>query len=71
MARRSSRPTAALPRRSISVTFKDEKDGTSKTVKAPLGKSLLEVAHENDIDLEGEAPRSSWRRTPRPSYLRA
>ncbi len=28
-------------------------DGTKKTVDAPLGLSLLEVAHQNDIDLEG------------------
>ena len=28
-------------------------DGTKKTVIAPLGSSLLEVAHMNDIDLEG------------------
>lgn len=25
------------------MTFKDDKDGTEKTVQAPLGKSLLEV----------------------------
>lgn len=31
-----------LPR-SITVTFKDEKDGTEKTVKAPMGKTILEV----------------------------
>ena len=35
------------------MTFTDEKDGSVKTVKAPLGQSLLEVAHANDIDLEG------------------
>ena len=35
------------------MTFKDEKDGSVKTVQAPLGKSILEVAHENDIELEG------------------
>lgn len=28
-------------------------DGTKKTIDAPLGLSLLEVAHQNDIDLEG------------------
>jgi 2Fe-2S ferredoxin len=28
-------------------------DGVKKTVEAPLGLSLLEVAHSNDIDLEG------------------
>jgi ferredoxin len=34
------------------VTFVD-KDGREETVSAPLGKSLLEVAHANDIELEG------------------
>lgn len=29
------------------------KDNSEKTVDAPLGISLLEVAHKNDIDLEG------------------
>ena len=38
---------------SIQVTFTDEKDGSVTTVNAPLGESLLEVAHKNDIDLEG------------------
>lgn len=38
----------------IEVTFKDEKDSSSKSVRVPLGTSLLEAAHENDIDLEGE-----------------
>lgn len=33
--------------------FFDEKDGTEKTVQVPLGQSLLEAAHENEIDLEG------------------
>ena len=27
-----------------------------KTVQVPLGTSLLEAAHENNIDLEGNAP---------------
>ena len=30
-----------------------ETDGTRKEVDAPVGLSLLEIAHENDIDLEG------------------
>lgn len=30
-----------------------QKDGSTKTVDAPNGISLLEVAHQNDIDLEG------------------
>ena len=29
------------------------KDGTEKEVEAPEGISLLEAAHQNDIDLEG------------------
>lgn len=37
----------------ISVTFVSEKDGSETTVKAPIGKHLLEVAHDNDIELEG------------------
>jgi ferredoxin len=36
------------------VTFTDDKDGSIKTVKVPLGENLLEAAHKNDIDLEGE-----------------
>lgn len=43
---------ASARRRSISVTFV-EKDGKETTVKAPLGKSLLEVAHDNEVELEG------------------
>lgn len=39
----------------IAVTFSDEKDKSTKTVKVPLGTSLLEAAHANDIDLEGDA----------------
>ena len=37
----------------IEVTFKDEKDSSVKTVRVPYGTSLLEAAHENNIDLEG------------------
>jgi hypothetical protein len=45
----------ALPwHHSIAVTFVSEKDGTETTVRAPVGKHLLEVAHDNDIELEGE-----------------
>lgn len=28
-------------------------DGTRRDIQAPLGLSILEVAHQNDIDLEG------------------
>ncbi|EXB94756.1 2Fe-2S ferredoxin [Morus notabilis] len=37
----------------ISVTFVD-KDGEEKHVKVPIGMSMLEAAHENDIELEGK-----------------
>jgi hypothetical protein len=37
----------------ITVTFDDDKDKSSKTVQVPIGTSLLEAAHANDIDLEG------------------
>src|SRR5436309_2492444 len=30
-----------------------ERDGTKKEVEAPLGLSVLEIAHKNDIDIEG------------------
>uniref|UniRef100_A0A453H164 2Fe-2S ferredoxin-type domain-containing protein n=1 Tax=Aegilops tauschii subsp. strangulata TaxID=200361 RepID=A0A453H164_AEGTS len=36
----------------ISVTFVN-KDGTEKTIRVPVGMSMLEAAHENDIELEG------------------
>lgn len=34
------------------MIFKHQ-DGTTKEVDAPLGLSVLEIAHKNDIDLEG------------------
>ncbi|KAK9128144.1 hypothetical protein Syun_016941 [Stephania yunnanensis] len=36
----------------ISVTFVD-KDGEEKHINVPVGMSMLEAAHENDIELEG------------------
>eukprot|EP01018_Ginkgo_biloba_P034613 Gb_10751 [translate_table: standard] len=36
----------------ISVTFVD-KDGEEKVVQVPIGMSMLEAAHQNDIELEG------------------
>ena len=38
---------------SISVTYHDDKDGSTKTVQVPLGTNLLEAAHANNVDLEG------------------
>ncbi len=29
------------------------KDGTARDIEAPAGLSLLEIAHQNDIDIEG------------------
>ncbi|KAK1266021.1 hypothetical protein QJS04_geneDACA009065 [Acorus gramineus] len=40
--------------RGISVTFVD-KDGEEKHIKVPIGMSMLEAAHENDIELEGNS----------------
>ena len=37
--------------KTINVTFMDEKDGSTKTVQAPVGENLMEVAHRNYIDL--------------------
>ena len=41
------------------------KDGTRKEVEAPLGLSLLEIAHRNNIDIEGACEGSlacsTWR----------
>ncbi len=36
----------------VSITF-IEKNGNEKVIDAQLGLSLLEIAHKNDIDLEG------------------
>ncbi len=36
----------------IKVTFIIN-DGEEKTVEAPIGLSILEIAHSNDLDLEG------------------
>jgi 2Fe-2S ferredoxin len=66
MFRQLVRAGSALPRRAtltgrgtaralsakVPITFVD-KDGTEIPVEATVGKSLLEVAHENDIELEG------------------
>ena len=37
----------------ISVAFVD-KDGEETDIKVPIGMSMLEAAHENDIELEGK-----------------
>ncbi|XP_037441383.1 adrenodoxin-like protein 2, mitochondrial isoform X2 [Triticum dicoccoides] len=40
------------PKAKISVTFVD-KDGDETVINVPIGMSMLEAAHENDIELEG------------------
>jgi hypothetical protein len=42
----------------VHVTFID-KDGTEIPLEAPVGKSVLELAHDNKIDLEGGMSRLS------------
>jgi hypothetical protein len=42
---------------SIKVHFKDSKGHPLKTVEGNEGDSLLDIAHEYDIDLEGAYPR--------------
>lgn len=37
------------------MTFVED-DGTEVKVEADLGATLLEVAHENDVELEGKSP---------------
>lgn len=43
---------ASEQKEKISVTFVN-KDGEEKVIKVPLGMSMLEAAHQNDIELEG------------------
>jgi ferredoxin len=40
------------PASTVTVTFK-QPDGSIKTVPAEVGKSLLDVAHQHSVDLEG------------------
>jgi 2Fe-2S ferredoxin len=41
-----------MVKRMPKITF-IERNGNRKTVEAPMGLSLLEIAHKNDVDLEG------------------
>jgi hypothetical protein len=36
----------------VKITY-NEADGSSKTVDAEIGQNLMDVAHANDIELEG------------------
>lgn len=46
------RPAAAAGKKTIKVTFV-KPSGDRVTVDAPVGDSMLEVAHANNIDIEG------------------
>ncbi|XP_052162092.1 adrenodoxin-like protein 2, mitochondrial isoform X1 [Oryza glaberrima] len=48
----SDRDDSSQSKEKISVTFVN-KDGTEQTISVPVGMSMLEAAHENDIELEG------------------
>ena len=37
----------------IQVTFVD-KNGEEKQIRVPMGVNMLQAAHDNDIELEGE-----------------
>ena len=39
----------------IKVTFQDAKGNTIKTIEGNEGDDLLSLAHEHDVDLEGES----------------
>lgn len=45
-------PSEVDPKTAVNIVFVD-REGTEHIVKAPPGKSLLEIAHANHIDLEG------------------
>lgn len=48
------------PGTGIKVTFRDSKGQDIKTIECNEGDDLLSVAHEYDIDLEGESARCVW-----------
>lgn len=58
-------PRAAAAKEVINVTFV-KPTGEKVTVKAPVGDSMLEVAHANKIDIEGACARAVARWWPRP-----
>jgi len=43
----------SIDKKTIKVTF-IKPDGSKQTVDAPIGDSMLEVAHANKIDIEGK-----------------
>lgn len=49
----STAPACEEEAKKVSITFVDTKTETSKTVQAEIGKHLLSVAHDNNLELEG------------------
>jgi ferredoxin-2, mitochondrial len=49
----STRPSREGETKTVTITYVDTKNEASKTVQAEIGKDLLSVAHEYNIDLEG------------------
>jgi hypothetical protein len=50
---------ASMAATTVKVTYV-EGDGTETTVDAEIGKNLMDVAHDNDIELEGACVRASF-----------
>eukprot|EP00964_Phaeocystis_antarctica_P107499 scaffold72208_cov63-Phaeocystis_antarctica.AAC.2 len=61
-------PPPAEPAETVNFFFIE--DGEEIPATAAIGTSLLEAAHENDVDLEGAAPRTPCR-IDRASHRRA
>jgi len=53
-ARRHGEITRPAPGTGIKLTFQDSKGNEIKTIEANEGDDLLSLAHEYDVDLEGE-----------------
>jgi ferredoxin len=46
--------TPVFDKKTVSITYVDAKDGNaSKTIQAEIGIDLMNLAHDNNIDLEG------------------
>ena len=48
-----SSSSASSATKTVKITYVDP-DGEEKTVDAEIGQNLLHIAHDNDIELEGE-----------------
>ena len=54
-ARRHGEVTRPEPGTGIKLIFQDSKGKEIKTIEANEGDDLLSLAHEHDVDLEGES----------------